>query len=95
MGSYGRDWLECAYCRKQGKCIDEVGVPRLRDVDPVGPLCDPCFDRAEPPHFRKYGGLLPEGLPEKVVDHILEFAFQVCHEHGSGYLFRQAMSLSG
>ena len=95
MGFYGDKLLECAYCRKQGKCNGEVGVPHLWDVDSVGLLCDPCSDRAEPPHFRKYGGLLPKVLPEKIVDHILEFAFQVCHEHGSGYLFRQAMSLSG
>jgi hypothetical protein len=84
MGSYGDTWLQCAYCGKWGKNLDEDGVEPLWDVDPVGPLCDPCYVRGQPPHLRKYSRLFSR-LPKKVVANILEFAFQVCYENGSGY----------
>ena len=81
MGSYGDTWLQCEYCGKWGKCIDEDGVLLLCDVDPIGPLCDPCDVRGQPPHFRKYSRLLPRWMPETVVVNILGFAFQACHNH--------------
>ena len=89
MGDYGDSWLQCAYCGKWGKCIDEVGASLLCDVDPVGPLCNPCEVRGQPLHFRKYSRLLPS-LPETVVKNILEFAFQVCYDQAEAEL----MSLS-
>ncbi len=88
MGSYGDRWLQCAYCGKWGKCIDEDGVEHLCDAGPKGPLCDPCYDRGQPPHLRKYSRLLPRLMPETVVVNILEFAFNVCYENGSGYPFQ-------
>ena len=89
MGSYGDTWLQCAYCGKWGKCIDEDGVTRLCGVlDLSGPLCDPCYDRGQLPHFRKYSRLLTRLMPQAVVVNILEFAFKVCYENGSGYPFQ-------
>ena len=94
MGSYGDRWLQCAYCGKWGKCIDEDGVEHLSDAGPIGPLCDPCNDRGQPPHLRKYSRLLPRLMPDTVVVNILEFAFNVCYDNGSGYPSISAMKKS-
>ena len=93
MGSYGDSWLQCEYCGKWGKCIHEDGVEHLSDAGPIGPLCDPCNDRGQPPHLRKYSRLLPRWMPETVVVNILDFAFQACHDHAEELMRERACLL--
>ena len=52
MGSYGDEWLRCAWCWRWGKCLlDEFldGAEPLIDIDMVGTLCERCFELEEPP----------------------------------------------
>ena len=85
MGSYGDEWLQCALCRRPGKCLLDLpaDVAQLIDVDGVGPLCNPCYDRG-PPHYAYLERLLKPKLGianAELVESIANFAYKVCADY--------------
>jgi hypothetical protein len=59
----------------------EPGMPSLIDVDPIGPLCNPCYDRRLPPHFDYLSKVLAAKFGINIVtDNIATFAYAICGE---------------
>jgi len=52
------------------------------DVDPIGVLCDPCYERGWPPHYDKVEMLLAKKLEAATENarRIAEFAYAPCAE---------------
>ena len=77
MGSYGDQWLYCAWCWRWGKCTaDEYldGAEPLWDTDWSGLLCGWCLELEEPPWWpnnrQRYARYLQEFrlLPRALLD---------------------------
>ena len=73
-----------------GKCLHAVHLPddvaSLVDVDGIGPLCDPCYDRPCPPHYDYLSGLLHAKLGDasELVECIADFAYLTCYMYRCG-----------
>ena len=89
MGSYGDRWLECSWCEKWGKCLDNLYLPAvsLTDIDGIGVLCDSCMLRTEPVHYDYLRGLFLATIsaanvfsPE-IVERIADIAYEPCYNH--------------
>ena len=84
MGSYGARPLQCTWCGKWGKCLVRplpIGTPSLIDVDGIGVLCDPCFDRQHPPHYDWFENMLKRKIDKESVSTITEYAYQPCADY--------------
>ena len=85
MGSRGDARMQCAYCEKSGKCLDDVYPPAvsLMDVDGIGVVCDPCDERGYPVHYDYLKGLLQARLSSEIVEGIADLAYEGCSCHRS------------
>jgi len=56
------------------------GVAPLIDIDGVGLLCDPCYDRSCPPHYDYVGRILVSKLggTTELAHTIANFAYRIC-----------------
>ena len=83
MGSYGDRWLQCSWCEKWGKCLDNLYLPavNLKDVDGIGVLCDSCYERTEPVHYDYLRGLFRATFTPEIVDRIADIAYLPCYRH--------------
>ena len=83
MGSYGDRWLRCTWCEKWGKCLWDLppDITPLLDVDGIGVLCDPCYDRGHPPQYDYIQRLLRAKLGKPAVCKsglIADFVYKAC-----------------
>ena len=89
LGSYGDFWLECSWCEKWGKCLDNLYLPAvsLTPVDGIGFLCDSCMLRNEPFHYDYLRGLFQATISDanvfspEIVESIADIAYLPCYRH--------------
>ena len=87
MGSHGDHWLQCTWCGKWGKCLEQLfptDPPPLTDVDGEGILCDPCYDREYPPHYDWLENMLQTKLGQgatETANIIADYAYQRCADY--------------
>ena len=78
MGSYGDSWIRCFWCSKWGQCKSVVPEPyaSLLDVDGVGVICIPCYNRCCPPHYYYLFKLL--GVEWSAAVDIANYTYPIC-----------------
>ena len=80
MGSYGNIVMNCSWC----EALEQCSTRRL-DVDGVGVICEPCYERGYPPHFSYLSRLLSVEWPIATI--IARYTFAACAK-SEGYRSR-------